>query len=91
MSFENPNKKIIEDFIADAVALLEQEGEAVMSLLNNISVNTEYKLTNRDGVTFTYIKMEDSPDNFIILAKSDLMQEYHRLPDGSNWGNSDSE
>lgn len=78
---ENPNKYIIEKFIADAVALLEQEGESVDSLLIDLSVDEEWDITNNDGVKFIYTKIEDDSGHFCILAKSDLMQEYHKLPD----------
>jgi hypothetical protein len=81
MSYENPNKYIIEKFIADAVALLEQEGETLTSLLENMLVDAIYQLTNSEGVKFIYKKVIDSLNNYYILAKSDLMQEYHVLPD----------
>jgi len=81
MPLENPNKYIIEKFIADAVALLEEEGESVYSLLEMLSVDEEWDATNCDGVKFTYTKIEDDSGHFCILAKSDLMQEYHMLPD----------
>ena len=81
MPLENQNKKIIEDFIVAAVALLEWEGESVLSLLTDLSINEEWEVTNSDGVKFTYKKIEDDSGHFCILAKSDLMQEYHMLPD----------
>lgn len=80
MPLENPNKYIIEKFIADAVALLEEEGESVDSLLTDLSVDEEWEVTNSDGLKFTYTKIEDDSGHYCILAKSDLMQEYHVLP-----------
>lgn len=80
MSVENPNKYIIDKFINDAKALLEQEGTFTYY---NMLADVIYKITNINGITFDYKKIidEDDSNNFYIVAKSDLMQEYHSLSD----------
>lgn len=84
MSCENPNKKIIEDFIAAAMAVLEDEGISVRFLLDSLDTDATCTYTNSDDIVFTYLKSEDSYNNFYIMAKSNFMQEYHALPVSSS-------
>lgn len=84
MPGENPNKKIIEDFIASAVALLEEEGLTVAVLLDSLDAESTCTYTNSEGIVFTYLKSEDSLHNFYLMAKSNFMQEYHVLPISSS-------
>ena len=88
MPCENPNKKIIEDFIAAALAVLEDEGISVAFLLDALDAEATCTYRNADNVVFTYLKSEDSLNNFYIMAKSNFMHEYHVLPNGDSGSDS---
>ena len=84
MPCENPNKQIIEDFIATAIRLLEGDGQTVESLIRNLDPGQEYCITDSEGIKYTYVGVNDAPteeysDSIDVKVKSDLMQEYHSL------------
>jgi hypothetical protein len=91
MPCENPNKQIIEDFIAAALAVLEDEGISVAFLLDALDAEATCTYRNDDDVVFTYLKSEYSLNNFYLMARSNFMQEYHVLPNGDSGSDSGSD